>query len=115
MKYIWGYARLLAMFIFLSCDNSSGSSVPCTQEGGIYFAKHLEEECCDDLVPINLAFIPMDDYTGDDCPPGCGFDDYTPVDVMVCIACGDGVCGLKEQFCNCPADCPRPEDAGGDQ
>jgi hypothetical protein len=114
MKYISGYARLLVMFIFLSCNNSSESSIPCTQEGGEYFAKFLEEKCCDNLVPVSAMDVPMKDYPGDDYPPGCGAGDAPP-DLMFCVACGDGVCGLKEQFCNCPADCPRPEDAGSDQ
>jgi hypothetical protein len=81
-----------------------------------HFAKHLEEECCDNLVPVSAADIPRDDYTLDDYPPGCGPAPGVPVDVMICVACGDGVCGLKEQFCNCPDDCPRPDpDAGSDQ
>ena len=24
----------------------------------------------------------------------------------LCLACGDGVCGVGEDFCNCPEDCP---------
>jgi hypothetical protein len=41
LKYIPGYVMWLAMFISLSCGNYSDSSIPCTKEGDVYFAKHI--------------------------------------------------------------------------
>ncbi len=26
----------------------------------------------------------------------------------ICVACGDASCGVGENFCNCPTDCPAP-------
>jgi hypothetical protein len=41
----------------------------------------------------------------DGLPPGC--DDVGPPSILVCLRCGDGVCGTAENYCNCAADCPR--------
>jgi hypothetical protein len=29
------------------------------------------------------------------------------VDYVICVRCGDGVCGKGVSVCNCPTDCPR--------
>lgn len=77
----------------------------CTGEGGKLFAKSKEERCCAGLVRVSAEDIPRSDYAQDDYPRGCGPRPATPPDLMYCLACGDGVCGLGEHFCNCPADC----------
>ena len=88
----------------------AGCKTRCTEEGGIYTAHDRSAACCDGLVDINKVIVPDPEgtYEGDDMPEGCGGDAYTPPDIMVCIACPDGVCGLGEHYCNCPDDCPRP-------
>lgn len=82
------------------------STTPCTPLGGTYSAHDRGASCCDDLTNYNLMVEPSDSYEGDDLPEGCGVSG-TPPDIMVCIECGDGVCGEGEHFCNCPEDCPR--------
>ncbi|MDP2316594.1 MAG: hypothetical protein Q8P41_27115 [Pseudomonadota bacterium] len=78
----------------------------CTTLGGEYSAHDRSAACCDDLTNYNLMVVPADTYEGDDLPEGCGVE-AVPDDIMVCIECGDGVCGEAEHFCNCPDDCPR--------
>ena len=84
---------------------AAASASACTGEGGKLFAKSKEERCCAGLVRVSAEDIPRSDYVQDDYPRGCGPRPATPPDLMYCLACGDGVCGLGEHFCNCPADC----------
>ena len=51
-------------------------------------------ECCGDLDKKSIAF--PDELSGL-CEDAPGF---------VCVMCGDDICGLGENFCICPNDCP---------
>lgn len=54
-----------------------------------------EKECCDDLQELS----PRIDLVGGECK--------NIPDESICINCGDGICGLGENYCNCPADCEK--------
>lgn len=55
--------------------------------------------CCAGLTAIAIA--EMDATTGQ-----C----YFAKDAALCTACGNGVCGIGENLCNCPQDCkPQPQ------
>ena len=62
----------------------------CGTEGQIGFFKG----CCPGLVEIFY----YQDTTSCTNPPGAG--------LVVCTTCGDKICGLGENRCNCPQDCP---------
>ena len=55
-------------------------------------------ECCGDLVKISC-----DKPAEDGQCQGCD-------GAFVCARCGDGLCGLGENACNCPADCATVND-----
>lgn len=73
---------------FLAC-------LQCTEEGQtmpVVPGYH----CCPGLVVIN----PVQPNTEGNCPSPM-------IGVSVCTKCGNGICGLGENKCNCPADCPK--------
>ena len=74
---------------------SCGSSSSCVAEGQAVGGKLLDAptKCCAGLVAVAES-TPMDG--------GCA---QAPPDVILCIRCGDGQCGLGENHCNCPSDC----------
>jgi hypothetical protein len=102
--------RRLPVLVSIAVHFGCGS-LNCTEEGASYSAHELHGHCCDGLVNYNLMVEPSDEYEGDDLPEGCGVSDV-PESMMVCIACGDGVCGTAEHFCNCPQDCSAEDDQG---
>ncbi|WP_147446949.1 hypothetical protein [Corallococcus sp. CA054B] len=55
----------------------------------------LGEPCCPGLVSRCGELTP-----DDTCEP-----QRDPTDMPSCLACGDGVCDVHEQRCNCPEDC----------
>ncbi|RUO94591.1 hypothetical protein D7Y11_03625 [Corallococcus sp. AB018] len=55
----------------------------------------LGEPCCSGLVS-RCGVLTLDDT----CEP-----QRDPMDMPSCLACGDGVCDVHEQRCNCPEDC----------
>ena len=54
-------------------------------------------KCCEGLSPIRS----FSDYINEQCI-------YTPVSLVTCASCGDGICGLGEHYCTCPEDCKKP-------
>jgi hypothetical protein len=66
-------------------------AIDCVDEGGIPGA---DEECCPGLAVLNSNYIP----DGGQCQ---GAWCYEPV----CASCGDGNCGIGENYCSCPDDC----------
>jgi len=67
-----------------------GEGVKTSGKDGSYLSKH----CCPGLSPIDNTIDP------DNC------DLRRDVDYdSVCVDCGDGICGLGENKCNCPEDC----------
>jgi hypothetical protein len=67
----------------------------CLQEGKGFEDFNTEGKCCGSLVPVPDASY--NDVTGECEASRCP--------CFVCTACGDGVCGLAENQCNCPEDC----------
>ncbi len=66
----------------------------CVPEGGVIPVIPNAPACCSGLSTIGCD---KPDFLGE-CPPGC-------VGAMICAKCGDGQCGLVENYCNCPQDC----------
>ena len=87
-------------------SSSDSIDVICTEEGEVFFAKKIGEKCCNGLRSVSSMDVPDPDdkYPSDVYPEGCGPGPFPP-DLMICVACADAVCGLKEHFCNCPKDC----------
>lgn len=71
------------------------NNLPCAragEEGDVYGKK-----CCSGLTSVPINVEPYDGNCLGEYPPyGTQF---------LCIKCGDGVCDLKENKCNCPQDC----------
>jgi hypothetical protein len=58
-------------------------------------AEKEDKECCADLYELN----PKIDLVEGECQ---SFPEES-----ICINCGDDVCGVGENYCNCPADCEQ--------
>jgi hypothetical protein len=122
-------AAATALAPILACVTSG--ALPCTPDGhGDGPGDPAFEECCPGLVliPVEQLVSQCVPYSGGigECDPDPSNPlcvGIPPVDVprynFVCTKCGDGVCGLEENYCNCPHDCPGGEsgptlDAGDD-
>ena len=84
-----------------TCQPYGGSYRRCIGAGEIYEGKVACALCCDGLVRKNL----------DEPEPATGSQERVctrdaPPSLLICIRCGDGVCGAGENSCRCPADCP---------
>ena len=79
----------------------------CIAEGGSGVVVPGGLSCCQGLAPIGCD---TPDQSGN-CPTGqC-------TGAFYCTMCGNGICGLGENKCNCPQDCgPQPQctDVDGD-
>jgi hypothetical protein len=86
-----------------SISTRSSTTFPdqgCAKEGET--AGHYVDDppqCCPGLAKI--VDEPRPDGRG-----GCGL---TPAGFMICVKCGDGTCGIGENYCNCPKDCANSE------
>ncbi len=79
----------------------------CIPEGEGFLGQPEEFQCCPGLVAVADCEEMPCDPTSPDC------DDFycscPKCLCFVCVACGDGICGLGENKCNCPKDClPAP-------
>lgn len=89
------------------CQPYGGAYGDCRHAGESYEAKVICSKCCDGLVRVPSYVVgDADPPSLDQLPAGC--DLGAPPSILTCIACGDGVCGTGESFCNCPADCDAP-------
>ncbi len=79
-----------------TCFQYGGVVGACTPEGDVLEGKDICALCCGDLVRIESS-APSSD--------GASCEETAPPSVLVCAACGDGVCGTGENECNCPDDC----------
>lgn len=73
-------------------------AAPCVGEGEIYSTMPLSEEmlspeCCEGLIGKKSFDRPEDACSGE-------IDDG-----LICVSCGDAICGLGENECNCEEDC----------
>ena len=66
----------------------------CAKEGESVPVVPGALKCCEGLTKISCA---RPDANGN-CPEGC-------VGASICANCGNGICGLGENKCNCPEDC----------
>ncbi len=76
----------------------------CIGAGEEFEGKVECTRCCEGLDQTQ----PMveTDKTFPDYPAGCG-PGPEPPSIVLCVACGDGVCGAGENRCVCPEDCPK--------
>lgn len=88
----------------LNCPNSE-QMIPlampeCIMEGESGSNSSLEENeslsCC-----LGLEAVPNLDSVGKDCV----VPENSTEDSFRCTACGDGICGVGENICNCKSDC----------
>jgi hypothetical protein len=76
-----------------------GGPIECTPAGGALMFGAPGAMCCAGLLPVpNIQPTPENicQLGG----PGAG---------TICVAANNGDCGVGENFCNAPADCPPPE------
>ncbi|MFH0739588.1 MAG: hypothetical protein V1819_00680 [bacterium] len=79
---------------------TSQPSTSCGKEGAIFYnPDDVRNICCAGLQGVYSQDVYYTDDQGDTCAIGA-----TPRNV-VCVACGNGVCGAGESKCNCPQDC----------
>jgi hypothetical protein len=93
----------------LTCDGRDAeiagvSCIPPQPDGGIYGRCREESEEIEGKVPgayccAGLKKVSQAEPRGDDCVV------LVPPSLLVCLPCGDGVCGTQENICNCPEDC----------
>ena len=94
--------NILFLSVVLLCS-ALVSALPapaCVGEGDSYAVVPPHMECCPGLTAIGCS------------APDAGGVCVECVGAMYCTYCGDGVCGLGENKCNCPVDCdvtPAPE------
>lgn len=79
------------------------NNITCAKAGGSYSSVYPDypKTCCEGLTAWESG---MDTQisVADKC---IQTDLLSGMPVGTCIACGDGVCGNKENPCNCPQDC----------
>jgi len=87
------------------CSTYGGVYGACRAEGMELEAKIICARCCEGLTRAEPLIVgERDPPEVDRLAPGC---DFAGTDGMfVCVRCGDGICGIGENRCNCPADCP---------
>jgi hypothetical protein len=56
------------------------------------------KNCCEGLIGVAINNVPLPSGLCPSVLPSYGTQFY-------CIKCGDGICGEKENKCNCPEDC----------
>jgi len=98
---IW-YKKILEALIFWQEEINNS----CVVEGGYFGGGPLppgEEppiySCCEGFSPIEFA-----EYENQNC--------YFQSESSVCANCGNGICGLGENYCNCIEDCSELIDCG---
>ncbi|MEA1924632.1 MAG: hypothetical protein U9M95_02070 [Candidatus Altiarchaeota archaeon] len=93
--------KIMFLFVVLLCSGLVSSQPTCVGEGGFYAVVPGHLDCCPGLTPISCDSPDVEGICHGDC-----------VGAQFCTYCGDGVCGLGENKCNCPQDClgtPAPE------
>jgi len=88
------------------CFQFGGDYGDCRGAGERYEGKVICAHCFPGRVRL-ADIVPGNGEPNDSLPEGCD-SSRAPLSIGICLACGDGVCGTGENYCNCPADCPRP-------
>ena len=78
----------------------TASPIPCISEGKT-MPVYPGYRCCEGLEPITTA---KPDENGN-CPT------QPLLGASICTKCDNNICGLGENKCNCPKDCPEPKPA----
>lgn len=89
--------------IFSVSEDSERKGLQCIPEGKTG-CRYKNDKCCDGLTPISMSRVC--NTPGDEM--GCnknGCFPPPPCDCFICANCGNGVCGLGENRCNCSKDC----------
>lgn len=76
----------------------------CAKEGEQFskvYKNEYPEICCEGLTEWNSGFDTRKVVNGTCVETGL----LAGSPVGTCIKCGDGICGLNENICNCPGDC----------
>jgi len=87
------------VYVYTQQPQEPPISGTCVVEGAYAEPMSVESSCCDTDNILKQYSYP--DEAGD-----C-VDAYSPTvgPTGICIACGNGECGLGENVCNCPEDC----------
>ena len=93
---------LLAGIVF-AAETNVGTQLACASEGQQFSLIYstYPKECCSGLTAWNSGMDTREVTNGVCVETGR----LAGSPVGTCIKCGDGVCGNKENLCNCPADC----------
>lgn len=88
------------------CFQYGGGYNTCVGQSEIINRKIICSFCCPGLQRLETV-VEGNKNKEDGLPEGCDRDPTYPLGNFVCSACGNGVCDDKENFCNCPSDCPK--------
>ncbi|MBU2577520.1 hypothetical protein KKA69_01675, partial [Patescibacteria group bacterium] len=76
----------------------------CLKEGEIFDKMEKPDAlCCSGLTKLDMAWPDEPVGREDRCIATLSWE-------QICTKCGDGECGLGENWCICPGDCPKPEE-----
>jgi hypothetical protein len=84
------------------CNCPSDCKENCVKEGGSVPIVPNAPKCCAGLTGI-----------GCNTPDSSGNCNQNCVGASVCAKCGDGICGIGENKCNCPQDCSAIQECAG--
>ena len=97
-KIIFSISLVILMISLVGFVLAEGNVTACTGEGktyGTYISPTIGgAKCCEGLTSISVSKTTADGLC------------YTQSDSAMCTKCGNGECGLGENKCNCPKDCP---------
>ena len=86
-----------------NCAEDCNQTATCAKEGEMYSKVYSEypKTCCEGLTEWDSGFDSRIVVNGTCEETGL----LKGAPVGTCIKCGDGICGLDENVCNCAADC----------
>lgn len=71
-------------------ENYTNCPDDCCAVEGETISPPKGEYCCEGLTPLSIMIV-----------PSCA----APITPRICTYCGNHICGLGENYCNCPQDC----------
>ena len=78
----------------ISAKLATRNNQPCRHEGQDVDGKDFGSTCCPGLTAIATSH-----------PSNTGCTRSAPPSIQICSRCGDQICGVGENHCNCPQDC----------
>lgn len=85
------------------CFEYGGIYQGCVADGENLEGKVICAICCSGQAAREPMVETTETYDG--YPAGCGPGEEPP-SLLICVTCGDGICGDGENVCVCPEDCP---------